>query len=102
MTKFEVRLHKKASKYYKKCVEKIRNALSEDFTLLEDNPFYYPGKIKQLKGRTGLYRIENAYLRSVYWIDPKGKIVHVILILPRGDIYKRIWRNEKSPLPGIS
>ncbi|MFH0947625.1 MAG: hypothetical protein V1833_01320 [Elusimicrobiota bacterium] len=90
MLKFEVRLHKKASKYYKKCVEKTRKALSEDFTLLEENPFYYPGKIKQLKGHTGLYRIENAWLRSVYWIEPKERIIHIILILPRGDIYKKI------------
>lgn len=90
MTRFEVRLHKKASKYYKKCVAKKREALSQDFKLLEENPFYYPGKIKPLKGYSGLYRIVNAWLRSIYWIDPKAKIVHVILILPRGDIYKKI------------
>jgi hypothetical protein len=30
-------------------------------------------------------------LRSVYWIDPREKIIHVILILPRGDVYKKIW-----------
>ena len=92
MAKFEVRLHKRALKYYRKSVEKTRKALAENFTLLEDNPFYYPGKIKQLKGHTGLYRIENAWLRSVYWIDPKEKIVHVILILPRGDVYKNLPR----------
>lgn len=90
MTKFEVRLHKRALKYYKKLVDKKRKALGEDYTLLEDNPFYYPGKIKTLEGHPGLYRIENAWIRSVYWIDPKEKIVHVILVLPRGDVYKKI------------
>ena len=90
MTKFEVRLHKRAIKYYKRAVGKMRKALREDYMLLEDNPFYYPGKIKQLQGHSGLYRVENAWLRSVYWTDPKDKIVHVILILPRGDIYKKL------------
>ncbi len=88
--RYTVNLHKKALKYYKKCVTKIKNTLVEDFKQLEENPFFYPGKIKTLEGHHGLYRIESGGIRTVYWIDPKNKIVHVILILPRGGVYKRI------------
>jgi mRNA-degrading endonuclease RelE of RelBE toxin-antitoxin system len=90
MIKFKVLLHKRAIAYYKKCPEKIKKSLAKDFEQLEENPFYFPGKIKQLQGHHGLYRIENSNLRTVYWIDPKKKEVHVILILPRGDVYKKL------------
>ena len=90
MANFQVILQSQPQKYYRKTDSKTAGLLQKCFRQLENNPFYFPGKIKRLKGREGLFRYAIDGIRVVYEIDLRTKRVGVLAILPRGDIYKRI------------
>ncbi|MBA3065040.1 type II toxin-antitoxin system RelE/ParE family toxin [bacterium] len=90
MIKFEVVLQTQPKKYYQKVDSKTAKTLEKCFGDLEDNPFYKPGKIKRMKGRVKLFRYTLNGLRVVYEVSVENKKVGVLLIGPRGDIYKKI------------
>ena len=90
MTKFKVILQSQPEKYYRKADNKTAKILEKCFRLLEDNPFYQPGKIKRLKGKEGLFRYTTGGLRVIYEMDIDNKKVGILVILPRGDVYKRV------------
>ena len=90
MEKFRVILQSQPEKYYHKVDVKTAKALEECFINLEKNPFYFPGRIKKLKGRESLFRYATHHLRVVYEIEQRSKTVGVVAILPRGDVYKKI------------
>ncbi len=90
MDKFKVILQSQPEKYYRKADNKTAKILEKCFRHLEDNPFYYPGKIKRLTGQKGMFRYTTDGLRIIYEIDVNNKKVGVLVILPRGDVYKKI------------
>ena len=90
MVRFEVILESQPEKYYQKVDSRTAEVLEKCFKHLEENPFFWPSKIKRLHGKEGLYRYAARNLRVVYEIDTKNHRVGVLAILPRGDIYKKI------------
>lgn len=90
MARFEVILESQPEKYYQKVDSRTAGALKKCFEHLEENPFFWPGKIKRLQGKEGLYRYAAGNLRIVYEIDAKNQKVGVLAIFPRGDVYKKI------------
>ena len=87
---FNVILQSQPEKYYRKASKNIAKLLNNCFEQLENDPFYFPGKIKRLQNAGGLFRYRVKDLRVVYEIDQKEKIVNIVAILPRGDIYKKV------------
>lgn len=56
--------------------------------ILKTNPFNASG-IKQLQGKLrGKYRLRIGYYRAVYEVDKENNVVIILVIGPRGDIYK--------------
>lgn len=88
--RFEVILQSQPAKYYERVPSHIAKSLEECFKRLEENPFYYPGKIKKLQGKAGLFRYALGNLRVIYEIDFENRRAGVLAILPRGDVYKKI------------
>jgi mRNA interferase RelE/StbE len=87
---YKVLLNKQAAKYYDKVSVDIAKLI--DFALLdvEKNPRSNP-RIKALQGRhKGLHRYRVKHLRIVYSIDDDLMQVLVVLILPRGEVYKNL------------
>ncbi len=90
MDRFKVILQSQTEKYYRKADNKTSKILEKCFRQLENNPFYYPGKIKRLKGQKGMFRYTTDGLRIIYEIDVNNKKAGVLIILPRGDVYKKL------------
>jgi mRNA-degrading endonuclease RelE of RelBE toxin-antitoxin system len=80
---YEVRLSRRAKRYYERVTPDTARRLSQCFKILSENPFA-GGDIKPLKGMKGLYRFRVGELRIVYEVNIRERIVKVISILPRG------------------
>ena len=87
---YKVILKKQATKYYQKVNIKMAKLLDLVFSELEETPHKGPN-IKSLQGKLkGLWRYRLKGLRIVYEIIENDKEVNVILIMPRGDVYKKL------------
>jgi mRNA interferase RelE/StbE len=85
---YEVRLSRRAKRYYERVPPDIVRLLDRCFAALQVNPFAGV-EIKPLKGEPGTYRARVGDLRVVYEVDRRARIVEVHLILPRGEAYRR-------------
>ena len=85
---YEVILQSQPEKYYKKVSQSIAEKLADCFENLEKDPFSL--KTKPLSGiHKGRRRYRLGNLRVVYEVNKEKKTVHVVAILPRGDVYKK-------------
>ncbi|GMU52617.1 MAG: hypothetical protein AMXMBFR33_17630 [Candidatus Xenobia bacterium] len=71
---------------------KVTRVLSE----LERNPFEV-SNVKKLKGFTGLYRYRIDDYRMIYAVSTKARVVDLLAVGPRGDIYQRFQRTPDLP-----
>jgi mRNA interferase RelE/StbE len=83
---FEVRLSRRARRYYERVSTDIARRLDRALGSLEINPFG-AGDIKPLQGMTGTYRLRVGNLRIVYEVNRQARVVNVLHILPRGEAY---------------
>ena len=84
---YKILLNRQPTNYYKKCPAPIARRLNKCLTRLQENPFG-PGT-KKLEGELRDFRrIRAGGIRVVYRVDEAQKLVMVISILPRGDVYK--------------
>ena len=83
---FEVRLSRRARRYYERAATDTARRLDRAFNLLEVNPFG-PGDIKPLQGMPRTYRLRVGDLRIIYEVDRQARVVNVLSVLPRGDAY---------------
>ena len=90
MADFRVELASQPKKYYERADPKITEKLKDCFEGLEKNPLFAPGKIKRLKGSGFLFRYRVGGLRVVYEVIMGQRLVWVLAIFPRGDVYKKI------------
>ena len=60
--------------------------IHKSMTGLEQDP--YPAGVKKLKGTAGRYRIRQGDYRIVYTIDESSKVVNVLLVRHRKDVYR--------------
>ena len=86
---YEIILHKQPTSYYKRCPGPIARRLNKCFSRLQKDPSG-PGT-KKLDGELKNFRrIRAGKLRVVYRVDEDEKVVRIIAILPRGEVFKRI------------
>lgn len=83
---FEVRLSRRARRYYERVSADTAVRLDRAFGSLEANPFG-AGDIKPLRGIPGTYRLRVGDLRIVYEVDRQARVINILNILPRGDAY---------------
>lgn len=85
---WEIVLTKPAKRVYDKASKDIKQRFDTCFEDLEKNPIY--GKnIKPLTGQLkGLIRYRVGNWRLIYRLFKEKKIVEIVAILPRGDVYR--------------
>jgi mRNA interferase RelE/StbE len=83
---FEVRLSRRARRYYERVSTDTARRLDRALESLEVNPFG-AGDIKPLQGMPGTYRLRVGDLRIIYEVDRQTRVVNVLSILPRGEAY---------------
>jgi mRNA interferase RelE/StbE len=83
---FEVRLSRRARRYYERTSSDTAQRLDRAFSSLEANPFG-SGDIKPLQGLPRTYRLRVGDLRIIYEVDRQSRVVSVLSIIPRGDAY---------------
>ncbi len=83
---YKVILQRQPESYYRRASRDAATRLEKCFESLERNPV---GKgSKTLKGEfKGLRRVRIGKLRLVYSVNKAEMIVHILAILPRGDVY---------------
>jgi len=85
---FDIRLTKKAEKFYQKANASTVRRLNLAFERLSEDPFR-PPHIKRLKGELiGSFRLRIGDIRIIYSVDEPDEVVYIEIIGYRGDIYK--------------
>jgi mRNA interferase RelE/StbE len=84
---FNIALSREALKYYNKVSVNTAARLDKSFTSLELDPVQNVN-IKPLKGIAGKYRFRAGNLRIIFEVDFAKRIVYILAILPRGQVYK--------------
>jgi len=83
---YKVILQRQPESYYRRAGRDAAARLEKCFESLEQTPFDKRNKI--LKGELeGSRRVRVGNLRVVYSVNEKEKIVNILAILPRGDVY---------------
>jgi len=86
---YEILVSQEAEKYYKKLDRETKVRVNKAMEALSEEPLAGP-HIKKLWGELeGKYRYALGGLRIVYTVDRKGRLVKVLAIRGRGDVYKR-------------
>lgn len=85
---YEIKLVRKAQKFYEKCNDQIVVRLNQAFEKISEQPFK-GANIKKLSDYfKGSYRCNLGKLRIIYSIDKENQIVFIEVIDYRGDVYK--------------
>jgi len=82
---FEVRLSRRAQRYYERVERDMVERLDKAFDRLKVNPF--EGNIKPLRGRPGSYRARVGDLRVLFTVNLVSRVVDVAAIVTRGQAY---------------
>ncbi len=83
---YRVILQRQPESYYRRASRNATARLGKCFESLEQNPFKKGNKA--LKGEfKGLRRLRVGNVRMVYSVDKAEMIVHILAVLPRGDVY---------------
>ena len=83
---YKVILQRQPESYYRRASRDATRRLEKCFESLEQDPFGEGSKT--LKGEfKGHRRVRIRNLRVVYLVNKAEKIVHILAILPRGDVY---------------
>lgn len=93
MSLWEIKVNKTSSKYLKKLENKKKENLllhiKELKNWIENRELTFPLDIKTLKGQwEGKYRIRAGDVRIIFQIDPGEKLIRILYIGPRGDVYR--------------
>lgn len=83
---FEIRLSRRANRYYQRVDSNTAKRLNECFEDMSQNPFNAL-HVRPIHGRRGLYRYRVGGLRVLFNVDGEARIVNIVAIGPRGDIY---------------
>ena len=89
--KWKVKFSSQAEKYYYKLPAKIREHIKNELTNLSDLPFQlsHP-EVKSLIGKLkGFYRLRVGKYRIIFGVLIDEKIIAVVNVYPRGDVYKK-------------
>lgn len=85
---YKIRLSSKAAKYLSSLDKTKATRILNKLELLKAGPYHLPGA-KPLTGQfAGLHRLRIGNCRATYMVNEGELIVIVLVIGPRGDIYK--------------
>lgn len=85
MSKYSVEIVPKAEKEFLKLPESVRMKIRKQILSLGSNP--RPFGCNKLK-ETEYYRLRNGDYRTIYSIDDNGKIVKILSIAHRKEVYR--------------
>jgi mRNA interferase RelE/StbE len=84
---YEVNLTRKAERFYNNADSSLSSRLNRCFEQLAQNPYQHPN-IKSLKGSlAGKFRYRIGDWRVIYTINKSQKIITILLIVSRGQVY---------------
>jgi len=83
---FEVRLSRRAQRYYERVDREVAARLNRAFDRLKVNPF--EGDVRRLRGRPDSYRLRVGDLRVLFNVHVARRVVEVAAIRPRGQAYR--------------
>lgn len=85
---FQIVLHRRPLRYYKRLDEKVRQQLRARFEALARDPLGAPG-VKPMAGEwKGYHRLRHGDLRVIFAVDAENRTVVIAHLGPRGDVYK--------------
>lgn len=85
---YKIRLSSKVAKYLSSLDKATAARILDKLELLKRDPYHLQW-IKPLTGQlAGLYRLRIGRYRAVYAINEEGFVIVVLVIGPRGDVYK--------------
>lgn len=85
---YELVLTRKAQKFYDEVDASLAKRLNRCFDQLRENPYEYPN-IKRLTGDfAGLLRYRVGDWRVIYQVDETQKMITILLIAHRSDVYR--------------
>ncbi|MBW4494344.1 MAG: type II toxin-antitoxin system RelE/ParE family toxin [Oscillatoria princeps RMCB-10] len=86
---YELVLTRKAQRFYQEADPSLARRLNRCFDQLRQNPYEHPN-IKRLTGSfAGAFRYRIGDWRVVYRVDEKRQVITVLLIAPRGEVYRQ-------------
>lgn len=88
---WKVKISSKAEKYYLSLPPKTKKKVKEKLKELEGEkyPLFYPD-VKPLTGKLkGFHRLRTGKFRVIFYLIEEEKIIAVVNIYPRGNIYKK-------------
>ena len=83
---YEVRLSRRADRYYQRVDQDTARRLNECFENLRQDPFGL-GDVRPLRGKQGLYRYRVGGLRVIFSVERRERVVNIVTIGPRGDVF---------------
>ncbi len=87
---YKVNLSKRASTYLSRIPRKTAAKILDKLELLKSDPYHAPDT-KALEGKLeGMWRMKVGPYRATYKVEEDGYIVVVLVIGPRGDVYKHL------------
>ena len=89
MTKYKLIFEKRVLKDLDKIPNKVLEGILSCFDRLKSNPRFSGSK--KLSGKEGFYRIRQGDYRIIYDIDDKNKIVRILLVRQRKDVYRKLY-----------
>lgn len=84
---YQVFLHPRTEKFFKKIPKKFSDQLTNKIDLLANDPFKESLDIKKLANCENYYRLRHRDIRVIYSIDTIKKIIYIEDIDFRGNIY---------------
>ncbi len=85
---YEVVIHAKAEKEYKKLPERIKRAFAKAMLILQTNPYpFREYDLKKLRGSENIFRIRVGDYRLVYSVEKNLKRIAVLKIEHRKRAY---------------
>jgi mRNA interferase RelE/StbE len=85
-----IRVSSKAGKYFTKLSASTKNAVKAELTLLSsyESPLQHPDARPLLGPFKGMHRLRVGKYRVIFAVLEKQRIIAVVNIAPRGDVYK--------------
>ena len=85
-----IRVSSKAEKYFTKLSKSTKDSIRAELTLLSayENPLQHPDARPLLGPLKGMHRLRVGKYRVVFAVLEKERIIAVVNIAPRGDVYK--------------
>lgn len=87
-TEFKLTFSRLADSYLERQPPKNRIRIIQRLILLANNPYTRELDIRLLEGEDGKYALRVGFYRIIYSIDKADKNINILMIGPRGDVYK--------------